>query len=83
MAFGEIAPENIGMELVFGQRVNDRMEDILFSKPLGIGEVHDGIATFSSEFGIDHAGVLDYAIRMYPANPLIAHKQETGMVKWI
>ncbi len=81
--FGKIAVEDIGMEVVFGQRVNDQMEDILFSRPLAIGEVHDGIATFSSEFGIDHAGVLDYAIRMYPTNPLIPHKQETGMVKWI
>jgi len=80
---GELNPADIGIEVVFGQRVNDRMEDILFANPLKFKNDQKGVSTYAAEFEIDHAGVLDYAIRMYPSNPTIPYREETGMVRWI
>ncbi|MCK5766361.1 MAG: alpha-glucan family phosphorylase [Bacteroidales bacterium] len=80
---GSLLPEDIGMEVVFGQKRNGRMKDVLFSKPLKLGSSSGEAATFSCEFGIEHAGALDYGIRMHPANPQIPYKQDTGLVRWI
>jgi phosphorylase/glycogen(starch) synthase len=80
---GELNAADIGIEVVFGQRVNDRMDDILFANPLKFKNDQKGVSTYTAEFGIDHAGVLDYAIRMYPSNPTIPYREETGMVRWI
>jgi glucan phosphorylase len=78
-----IPAEDIKIEVVFGQRVNDSMQDIMFTKPLELKHTQKGISEFSGEFEIEHAGVLDYAIRMYPSNPMIAHKHEAGQLRWI
>jgi len=80
---GSLLPEDIGMEVVFGQKQNGRMKDVLFSKPLKLGSSSGETATFSCEFGIEHAGALDYGIRMHPANPQIPYKLDTGLVRWI
>ncbi len=80
---GSLSPEDIGMEVVFGLKQDGRKEEVLFVRPLDLIASTNGTATFSCEFGIEHAGVLDYAIRMFPVNPLLAYKQETGMLRYI
>jgi len=80
---GSLRPEDIAMEVVFGSRKGGRMEDVLFTRQMEMKSFARGVATFSGEFDIRYAGALDYAIRMYPANPLIASKQESGFVRYI
>jgi len=80
---GSLLPEDIGVEVVFGRKQNGQVKDILFSKPLKLKSSSGETATFSCEFGIEHAGALDYGIRMHPANPQIPYKQDTGLVRWI
>jgi len=80
---GSLSPEDIGMEVVFGLKQDGRKEEALFVKPLELKGSSEGTATFSCEFGIEHAGVLDYAIRMFPVSSLLAYKQETGILRYI
>jgi len=80
---GTLIPEDIGMEVVFGLKQDGRKEEALFVKPLELTHSENGTAVFTCEFGIEHAGVLDYAIRMFPSSPLAENKQETGILRYI
>jgi len=80
---GELSPDDIGLEIVFGERNGNRMEDIAYAKPLVFKGVQKGLASFKGEHEIDHAGVLDYAIRVFPKNSLLANKQETRLLRYI
>ncbi len=80
---GSLLPEDIGMEVIFGHKENGRKDDVLFSKALELKSTEKGIASFSCEFTIEHAGLLDYAIRMFPYNPMVPYRQETGFLRYI
>jgi hypothetical protein len=59
------------------------MEDVLFTRPMEMKTSSKEVATYSGEFDIRFAGALDYAIRMFPRNPLVAYKQEAGFIRYI
>lgn len=80
---GSLSPEDIGMEVVFGSKAEGRMEDVLFTRPMEMKTSSKEVATYSGEFDIRFAGALDYAIRMFPRNPLVAYKQEAGFIRYI
>jgi len=80
---GELSPEDIGIEVVFGQQTDQRKEEISIRRELSLGSIKDGVAVFNAEFEIDHAGVLDYAIRIFPTSKLLSNKQETGLLRYI
>ena len=80
---GSLSLEDIGMEVVFGQKKDGRKDEVLFVKPLLLKASNKNTATFGCEFDIDHAGLLDYAIRMYPSNSMVSYKQETGILRYI
>jgi phosphorylase/glycogen(starch) synthase len=80
---GELKPDNIGLEVVFGEQNDSRMEEIAFVKALVLKDVEKGLATFVGEFEIDRAGVLDYAIRVFPVSGLLSNKQETRLIRYI
>jgi len=80
---GSLSPEDIGMEVIFGRKGNGRREELLFTRPLELKRATKDTVTFSCDFAIEHAGLLDYAIRMYPTNPLLSSRYEMGLVKYI
>ncbi|MDT8393185.1 MAG: alpha-glucan family phosphorylase [Bacteroidales bacterium] len=81
---GQLSPEDIELEVVFGQQANLGLEDVLFVKKLRHRSTNkEGLSVFAGDFEIDHAGSLDYAIRIFPSNPLLPNKQETGLLRYI
>jgi hypothetical protein len=80
---GSLSPEDIGMEVIFGHKGNGRREELMFTRPLELKRATRDTITFSCEFPIEHAGLLDYAIRLYPTHPLLSSSHEMGLVKYI
>lgn len=83
LQLGELTPDDLALEVIFGKKQDGRMTDVLITHPMTLKSKTKNQATYSCEFGIDKAGVLDYAIRMYPCNDLIAYKQETNLLRYI
>ena len=83
IAYGSLSAEDIGMEVVFANKKEGRKDELLFVEPLKLKSNVKGVATFHCEFNIDHAGLLDYAIRMFPQNVQVVYKQETGLLRYI
>jgi len=79
----EINPENIGIEVMFGQKVMDCVDSIFYKQDLEIKEIHGNRVTFSCVIFITRSGVFDYAFRMYVKNPLLPHRQDFNLIKWL
>ena len=43
----------------------------------------NGVATYETEVLPEHTGMYQVAKRVYPKNPLLAHRQDFPLVKWL
>ncbi len=79
---GGIPAEEICVELLFGQKTMDKIDDILFSEQLDLKEVTENQAVYVKSIEIRRAGVLDFAVRICITHPNLPHRTDFGLVKW-
>ena len=79
---GDIAPDDIMIEMILGQKVNDRMVEPQSIFELNLSEVDGNVAHYTIEVETPLAGVFDYAFRITPKNPLLPHRMDFNLVKW-
>jgi len=79
----ELAAHDIGLEVLFGHKVNDEVKTLSFVEEMTMAGVNGNIVTFFIEIPTLQAGVFDFAFRLYPKHPLLPHKQDFNLVKWI
>ncbi len=48
-----------------------------------VKEFSEGVATYECSVVPDLTGAFQMAVRMYAKNPLLAHKQDIELVKWL
>ncbi len=80
-----ISENDIGLEIIFRQNMEDEDENrtvVIKQEMDNISKSH-GKVTFKASFVIEKAGVYDYAIRMFPKHPLLPHKQDIQLVRWL
>ncbi len=77
-----IDPEEIGIELLFGQKVMDRVENVLFTEELNLKQSEGNIAVYEKSVEIRRAGVLDFAVRIFIKNAELPHRTDFPLVKW-
>lgn len=78
-----ITHEDIGIELVFGQKTEDIVESIKNITPLKIEKIHEDSVVYSCEFPATRSGVFDYAFRIFPKHDLLKSRMDFPLVKWI
>jgi hypothetical protein len=74
---------DIGVEIVMGNKVNDNVEKITFKNQLKLVSSEKGKVKFKCEFPLEHTGVYDYAFRIFPSNKLLRYRMDLPLVKWI
>jgi phosphorylase/glycogen(starch) synthase len=79
----ELSPEDVGIEVLFGKKVNDVVNEPILIKELEVISSDGEVVTFGCEVPFDEAGVYDFAFRLFPKNELRAHRQDFSLVKWI
>lgn len=79
----ELTPDDVGLEVLFGQKVNDEIKRISFKEEMTVAGVDGNIVTYFIEVRMTQSGVYDFAFRLYPRNPLLPHRQDFNLVKWI
>lgn len=78
-----LTEEDLGLELVFGKKENDRIDHFLHVEQMEVKESKKDQVTFSCDIIMTKAGVHDYAFRLYPKHKLLKHRQAAGLVKWL
>ena len=73
----------VGLELVFLK--NAPVDDVNIHKviPFKMVKTEGNHYTFEATFDATEAGAYKYAVRMYPKNDLLPHRQDFAYVKWI
>jgi glycogen phosphorylase/synthase len=79
----ELQPEDIGVEVIFGQKENDIVKEILFIEEMLLIETHEHTVKFACNMPSNRSGVYDYAFRIYPKNELLPNRQDFSLIKWI
>jgi len=79
----ELSGSDIGIEVIFGQKVNDEVKEPIFIRELVAERLDNGHLKFICKIPAPTAGVFDYAFRMYPKHPELPHRQDFNLVKWI
>lgn len=80
---GEIKFDEIGIEVVFGRKVNGKVQKILFSELMKGSQQDDNTARFECNVNITNAGVYDFAFRLFPVHPLLPHRQDFKLLRWL
>ncbi|MBF1630928.1 MAG: DUF3417 domain-containing protein, partial [Prevotella sp.] len=73
----------VGLELVFLK--NAPVDDVNIHKviPFKLVKTEGNHYTFEALFDATEAGAYKYAVRMFPKNDLLPHRQDFAYVKWI
>jgi phosphorylase/glycogen(starch) synthase len=79
----ELSPEDIGIEILFGKKVNDEVKEPIFIREMLLTKADRNIATYTSDIPFNQAGVYDFTLRLFPKNPELPHRQDFSIVKWI
>ncbi len=79
-----LKPDEIGVELIIGDRESENEPYKLISKQEFKVERSEGSKVwYLLETTPTEPGIFDYGIRIYPKNCLLAHRQELNIVRWI
>ena len=73
----------IGLEVVSIQTDKNGEEHIIGKTPLEITNREGNLYTFEAQIHPKQAGIFKSAVRMYPKNPLLPHRQDFCYVKWL
>jgi glycogen phosphorylase/synthase len=78
-----LTESDIGLEVLFGQKVFDEVKEIMFIEEMYFAEKKKGTVVYRCEIPVSRAGVYDYSIRIFPKSELLVHRQDFTLVKWI
>jgi phosphorylase/glycogen(starch) synthase len=75
----DIKPENIGVELV----ITENLKDLVAKQEFKLDKVEGSKASYSIDIVINQPGTFTYGIRIFPKHELLAHRQDTRLLRWV
>ncbi|PKP51858.1 MAG: alpha-glucan family phosphorylase [Bacteroidetes bacterium HGW-Bacteroidetes-1] len=78
-----IEPGEISIELLFGKKLFDKIDEIVFIEKMNIVGSGDGWVQYHINVPVYRAGVYDYTFRIFPNHSELPHRQDFPLVKWI
>lgn len=78
-----LSPEDVGVEVVFFRRVTEKQLNLLSAHELTLASHKGAVATYRCDIPLGTAGVFEYGFRIFPKHPLLAHRQDFGLVRWL
>lgn len=79
----DLKANDLGVEVVFYKRLDEKELELITSYPLELKSQKNAHAVFACDIQPRMAGVFEYGFRLYPNNPLLAHRQDFGLVRWL
>jgi phosphorylase/glycogen(starch) synthase len=75
----ELSPQHIGVELV----LTEESKRLVSTYEFELAKYEVDRAFYKLKVSISQAGTFTYGIRIFPKNPILAHKQDISILKWI
>ena len=80
---GDLTPDDIGVEMLFCTTDSKGNLHILDKCEFEVVSFNDGVATYRASVLPERSGMYQVATRMYAKNPLLPHRQDFGLVRWL
>jgi starch phosphorylase len=78
-----LKPEDVGVEMVITENGKDSAPELIERLQFEIESSKDFLVTYKLDLHLMDAGAFSYAIRMYPKNKELPHRQDFQYLKWI
>ena len=79
----ELSGTDVGIEVVFGKKINDEVKEPDFIEEMTLDRAEKNIVSFTCNIPINQAGVYDFVFRLFPKSPLLPHRQDFNLIRWI
>lgn len=84
LSTGNLSPEDIGVELVITKESDSKNQSSLKKeKFVRVSSDEDRISTYRLKYVTEEAGSFSVGLRIYAQNELLAHQQDSGLIKWL
>ena len=80
---GDLSPQDIGVEMLFATTDVKHQLHIQEKCDYEVVEFDDGVAKYRASILPDRTGMYQVAVRMFAKNPLLPHRQDFELVKWL
>ena len=80
---GRLKPEDIGVEMVFASADDKGKLHIRDIFELQLEETNGAVATYRTTVLPERTGMYQVGTRYYPKNPMLPHRQDFPLVKWL
>jgi phosphorylase/glycogen(starch) synthase len=79
----ELSYEDIGVECVFYKVSGDDKRELIDKAEFELKDTKDNVGVYKCEVPTSRAGVYEYGIRIFPKHPLLIHRMDFPLVKWL
>ncbi|MBX2893761.1 MAG: alpha-glucan family phosphorylase [Saprospiraceae bacterium] len=79
----DLKAADLGMEVVFYRRLSETELELIATYPFELKQQTSNQATYTCDVVPDTAGVFEFGFRLFPNHPLLAHRQDFGLVRWL
>lgn len=79
----DLSSSDVGLEVVFFRRRSETELDLISTHELELDHQKGALATYTCNITPQTAGVFEYGFRLFPKHPLLAHRQDFGLVRWL
>ena len=83
LQIGDLQPEDIGVEVLFATSDSKRRLHIQDRCALTPVSFEDGLATYRASILPERTGMYQVATRIYAKHPLLPHRQDFELVRWL
>lgn len=80
---GSLLAEEIGVELVITNDETSKQEEFLVKYPFTCVSQDSSVATYRLKHISKQAGTFNLGLRIFAKNDMLAHQQDSGLVKWM
>jgi len=78
-----LKPEDVGIEMVITENGIDSSPNLIDCLQFTVESSVDSLVTFKLNLHLMNSGAFGYAIRMYPKNKELPHRQDFPYLKWV
>lgn len=79
----DLSPDDVGIEVVFYKRKSEEELELISAHEMKLKHEAGSEATYACQFNPASAGVFEYGFRMFPKHPLLPHRQDFALVRWL
>ena len=83
LRIGDLDPNEIGVEILFTTTGKDGRQHIREVAEYEVVECNAGVARYRASILPERTGMYQVATRMYAKNPLLPHRQDFELVRWL